>query len=263
MSRRGIVEATSKKKKDNLVTWSNVTIPRAPAPPVSATGALLQGGATNYHFLFSPSARGKMTNPTTQVTVDDESTRASTVTYAKGYRERINIQTNSALPWSWRRIVFSMKGTLQYFNTGTGLAPQYLLTSSGYVRLVTEMSGSQTAVLQNLIFDGAQGIDWRDPLDAKTDSTIVTILSDQTRIFTPQTSSGLIKNFRVYYPLEKNIVYGEDEYGGEDPSNEWSTLGKPGMGDVLIYDYIAPKSGNTFSDQMSIDFQGTWYWHEK
>lgn len=244
-----------------MLTYSNITVPRSPPPAASGTAALMQGGGGYYNILWCATARERLTASTGggTATVDDDSTRTASTVYAKGLRERLSIQSNSAVPWTWRRIVFTLKGTGSYFPT----SPLYQLTSSGYVRLMVELTSGPTAQLQGLVFDGTLNSDWRDPLDAKTDSTIINILSDSTVVITPQTTSGVVKNYSRYYPLEKNLVYFEDENGGENTSSAFSTIGKPGMGDVLIYDIFAPKGGSAFTDQMTVDIQSTYYWHEK
>lgn len=260
MTRRGINEITSTKKKDNMVTWSNVTIPRTPVPSsLSATAAILQGGGAYYNFLWCATAREKVINISTDATVSDESTRHSSVTYAKGLRERLSIQTNTAVPWTWRRIVFTMKGTQSYF---TGY-PLYLLASNGHGRPIQEVTGTTLTSLTGLVFDGQANVDWRDTLDAKVDTSVITLKSDRTLIITPQTSSGAIRNFTRYYPLEKNLVYSEDEFGGQTTDGAFSVLGKQGMGDLLVYDIFAPRGGAAFTDQMTLDIQSTYYWHEK
>lgn len=242
-----------------MLTWSNITVPRNPAPPISGTAAVLQGGGVYYNIIWSPTVREKQLNTTTGPTVEDESTRTSSTTYAKGLRERLSIQTNSAVPWTWRRIVFTMKGTANYL-AGVTLST---LTSNGYARTLVELTTTGTGVVQGLVFDGTVGLDWRDPMDAKVDTSLITLLSDRTMIITPQTSSGAVKNFTRYYPFEKNLIYGDDEFGGQTTDTAFAALGKQGMGDVLIYDIFAPRGGAAFSDQMTVDIQSTYYWHEK
>lgn len=260
MSTRRINDITSTKKRDNMLAFSNVTIPRSPAPVLSNTAALLQGGLTNYNFLFSPTAREKAVNNTTPGGILDESTRTKSTTYAKGYRERISIATNTALPWTWRRIIFTMKGTFNYLGSGT---PLFLLTSNGHARVISETTTTQQTVLESFLFDGQKGLDWRTTLEAKVDTTLVSVISDTTMIITPQTTAGALKNMQRYYPIEKNVVYAEDEFGGQALTSPWSTQSKQGMGDMLIYDIFTPRSGSTISDQLNLDIQATYYWHEK
>lgn len=263
LTKRGILDATAKKKRDNMLTFTNINIPRTDLT-YRAGAAALQGGGSPYHFLFAASARNKEDELGGGVTVDDESTRASSLIFAKGYRERVGIQTLSALPWTWRRIVFTMKGTDSFFNPAGSSAPgQFVQTSNGYARLINQMGANQLIGLHNMIFDGASGADWTSPLTAKVDSSIATILSDKTIIVRPQTSAGAIQNMRFYYPLEKNIQYFEDESGGETTKSAWSTVSKQGMGDLLIYDMFYPRDGSAFADQLSLDIQATFYWHEK
>nr|QJB18719.1 MAG: capsid protein [Genomoviridae sp.] len=259
MTTRRVNEISSTKKRDNMLTWSNVAVPRTPPPNVTGVAATLQGGGAYYNLLWCPTAREKLINTNTPVSVDDESTRATTVTFVKGLRERLSIQTNSSVPWTWRRIVFTMKGAGAFF----GSQPLNLLTSNGYARLIIEVTGTSLTTLQDLVFDGRTGLDWRDPLDAKVDNSVISVKSDRTMVITPQTSSGAIKNFTRYYPIEKNLVYFEDEFGGNTTDGQYSVLGKQGMGDMLIYDIFAPRGGASFSDQMTLDIQSTYYWHEK
>lgn len=259
LTRRGINDLTSKKKRDNMLTFSNITVPRSPPPPIGPNAAILQGGGNYYNIIWSPTVREKQVNSTTGPTVEDESTRSSSTTYAKGLRERISIQTNSAVPWTWRRIVFTMKGTANYL---AGV-PLSTLTSNGYARTLAELTATQTGVVQGLVFDGTVTLDWRDPMDAKVDTSLITLLSDRTMIITPQTSSGSVKNVTRYYPFEKTLIYGDDEFGGQTTDTAFAALGKQGMGDVLVYDIFAPRGGAAFSDQMTVDIQSTYYWHEK
>jgi len=260
MTRRRINEITSTKKKDNMLTFSNINVPRTPPPPISGTAAVLQGGGPYYQITWSPTAREKETQSTVPGTILDESTRTSSTTYVKGLRERISLQTNSGLLWTWRRIVFDYKGTASYFGP---LLPTNVLTSGGYARGLVEVTGTSLSNLQSLVFDGTQGTDWRDPLTAKVDSSLINLHSDKTIIIKPDLATGTIKNLTWYYPFEKNLHYQEDEIGGEATDGLYASQGKAGMGDVIIYDIIAPKGGGDFADRMTVDIQSTYYWHEK
>jgi len=260
MSVRRINDITSTKKRDNMLTFSNVTVPRNPPPVLSSSAAILQGGFSNYNFLFAPSAREKAVNSTTSGTVLDESTRTTTNTYVKGYRERISMQTNSALPWTWRRIVFTLKGTANFLGSGN---PLFLLTSNGHARVITELSAPQQTTIESIMFDGQKGLDWRSTLEAKVDTSLITVMSDTTKIITPQTSAGSVKNYTLYYPINKSLQYAEDEFGGQTLTSPWSTQGKPGMGDLLVYDIFTPRAASATTDQLTLDIQATYYWHEK
>lgn len=260
MTRRRIHEITSKKKRDNMLTFSNVNIPRTPPAPIIGTAALLQGGGPYYHMTWSPTAREKSITAGTESHVIDESSRTASTTYVKGLRERISIQSNSAASWTWRRIVFEYKGTAAYFGP---IYPLDVLTTNGYARGLVEITGTALSATTGLVFDGQAGTDWRDPLNAKVDTSLITLHSDKTMVLQPELSTGLTKNLTRYYSFEKNLHYQEDEVGGETLNGKYAQQGKNGMGDVIIYDIIAPKGGSTFADQMTIDIQATYYWHEK
>lgn len=263
MSRRGILDTTAKKKRDNMLTFTNINIPRSTVT-YRAGGVAMQGGSTPYYFLFSPTARNKESSSGSGVTIDDESSRTSSLIFAKGYRERVSLQSNTALPWTWRRIVFTMKGTDSLFNPAGSSAPgQFVQTSNGYARLANEMGSTQLQTLEGILFDGFKGNDWFTNLNAKTDNSLVTVLSDRTILVKPETTAGTVKNMTFYYPFEKNLQYFEDEDGGDTSSSAWSTTGKPGMGDVLIFDAFVPRDNSAFADHLLVDFQATFYWHEK
>lgn len=243
-----------------MLTFSNVNIPRTPPGPIIGTAALLQGGGPYYHMTWSPTAREKTAVIGVDPSIIDESTRTSSTTYVKGLRERISVQSNSATSWTWRRIVFEFKGTASYFGP---IFPTNVQTSNGYARGLVEVTGTNLSALLALVFDGQVGTDWRDPLNAKVDPSIITLHSDKTVVFQPEISTGITKNFTRYYSFEKNLHYQEDEIGGETGNGLFAAQGKAGMGDVIIYDIIAPKGGSTFTDQMTVDIQSTYYWHEK
>jgi len=244
-----------------MLTYTNVQVPRSTLT-YAANPAILIGGGIDYQFLWAATARTNEQAPGIPVGSSDDSSRTSTTCYIKGLRERIDIAANSARPWLWRRIVFTMKGTNNTFITESG-ANFFVLTSNGYARLVNDMTNTQRLQAQAIVFDGTRGADWNDIYNAKTDGTLITVKSDTTMIIKPKTTAGDILNKSFYYPFEKNLVYGDDEFGGAIGQTAWSTQGKPGMGDVLVYDMITAGTGSTSSDSLSLNFSATLYWHEK
>ena len=71
--------------------------------------ATVQGGRVNM-FYWCATARDLTINNGNIGAVGQEAVRTSTTTYMRLLSERIRIQTNSAVPWTWRRIVFRGKG---------------------------------------------------------------------------------------------------------------------------------------------------------
>jgi len=261
MPTRRILEVASTKKRDNMLTYTNVNNPRTTLT-YSQQAAVLVGGSIDYQFLWAATARTNESIPGSGGFHSDNSTRESQICYMKGLRERIDIAASSARPWVWRRIVFTMKGTNNTFQAVAN-AGFFVLTSNGYGRLVNDMTNTQRLAVQSILFEGTRDVDWNDIYIAKTDSSLVNIKSDRTVLIKPKTTSGDIMNMSFYYPFEKNLVYADDEIGGDSNHSAWSTLGKPGMGDVLVYDMIVPGVGSTNTDTLSMNFSATLYWHEK
>lgn len=101
MTKKRVLQITSTKKKDTMLCYSNTT---AASPQggttYAASDAVLTGG-NFYVFPWIASARpgtlsgGSAANPIM------EADRTSTTCFMRGLKERIEIQTNSALSWQW------------------------------------------------------------------------------------------------------------------------------------------------------------------
>jgi len=167
--------------------------------------------------------------------------------------------SNGAASWLWRRIVFTSKGLYN----GLGTSIDYLYTSSGYVRLLADQNTSAYgSVISALLFQGNFGIDWNDLMTAKTDNTRVTVLYDKVRRLAPGSASNQIWRYKMWHPMNKNLVYNNEENGPNETTQAYSTVSKPGMGDVHIVDMFTCAS-NSSSDQLAFNPEATLYWHEK
>jgi len=261
MSKKRILNFTSRKKRDNMLTWNNVNVPRTDLT-YKAGLVNMQGGGSDYYFLWCASARdADVDNASTSGVITDPSTRTASTIFAKGLKERITLASNSGLSWRWRRIVFTFKGTAPFFGV-TAANPIYAKVN-GYQRLYREATAAVNAALTNVLFDGTYNQDWTDQFSAKTHNRILTVLSDKTINIHSGNALGISREYNLYYPLNKNLVYADEEFGGEDASVPFSTLGKPGMGDVLVYDMFRPGLGSSFSDVLNLNSTSTFYWHEK
>lgn len=219
-------------------------------------GAKTLGGNVNYTILFCLSARDKESQLANNTA---SSVRESDVIFARGYKERMFARTDTAVAWYWRRIVFSCKG-ISFGADSLEISP------NGWTRAMVDYSGTAATTarnaLESILFKGTAGNDWLTPSTAKVDTTRVTLHSDRTRILTSGNQNGRYFNLSQWIPLNKNIVYSNDENGEDETTDTHSTSGKPGMGDVYIYDFITCSSGST-NDHMIIEPEGTFYWHEK
>lgn len=261
-----VLNTTATKKKDNMLTSYGVGFAGAPGigPYImSPTPTFFSPNPTPFApnvFLWMPSARG-LSGAADQTTVG----RTDTNPYMVGLRENWTMRTNSGIEWQWRRIVFTMKG-------GPLRSPNlwYVDGGAGYTRLLrnlsedTSSSGPGSALylaLVDLVFDGTLNVDYSNVFTAKTDNTRVTIKSDRTRNLNSGNQNGRIITLRTYTPMNKTLNYDDEENGPSIVGSSYSTLGKPGMGDVYVLDLF--RGNGTTSDQLVVSSDATLYWHEK
>nr|QVW56565.1 MAG: capsid protein [Gemykolovirus] len=270
MSKRTILNTTSRKKQDNMLSFSNTN--GAGASQTVAAGSLFVNGSTGYAMsVFCPTARSFITAGSTGSIVDVSDRNAMTC-YMRGYSENLRIQTSSPLPWLWRRICFTTKGG-SFTQPATGdTAPTqtvqpYSDTSIGMARkwfnLQVNNSPNTVAAYNGIIFKGTFGYDWNDVITAKTDQTRITVKSDVTRRIITGNNSGHFSERKLWYPMNRNLVYDDDEQGAAEIPSYYSTGAKPGMGDYFIVDYVVPGVGGTSSDVINLNCTATLYWHEK
>ncbi len=112
------------------------------------------------------------------------------------------------------------------------------------------------------IFRGTQGIDWVDFFVAKPDTNRIKVYSDTLRTFQSGNQSGRYFKSQKWYPMNENLVYGNDERGETEDPVIYSTAGRQGMGDYYIMDFF---DCTTFASADTLFFQpeATLYWHEK
>lgn len=253
-----ILDMTSTKKRDNMPPLSiqdDPTTTDTPGQPKTLSGDV------NYGFLFSPSARNHEWTEGV-----NEYARAKTITYCKGYSERITFASSTAANWLWRRIVFSTKD--DFYQTFPDATLEFSLTTEGYARTMWNFLGSDAsaepsrAALEEMLFQGTDGNDWNDRFVAKIDTRRVTVHADFTRQLRSNNGRGVIHHVKTWVPVNKNLVYDEDENANSKEQSQWSTSGKPGIGNLFVYDCFTCADGAD-TDQMLFNPQGTYYWHEK
>jgi len=198
-----------------------------------------------------------------------ESHRQRNSTFSVGYKESLSINCTSGAVWKWRRIVFSTKSSNFYDQLSDNL-PWTDFNAAGDIgsmaRSISLLGSQQYIRVRDLIFDGQEGVDWGDQFIAKVDTTRVTLHSDKVVTINPGNESGCARTYKLWYPTRKNLVYDEDEAGSSKAVSYISTKAKPGMGDLLVYDYVArvvnPIS-STVTPELVFYPQGTYYWHER
>lgn len=260
-SKRKMLNVTSRKKRDTMLAYTNIT---SAAPGGSATyntGPAVFNGNQTYTILWCPTFRDLSNASGGANIVINRSERTATTCYMRGLAENVRVQTTDGLPWTWRRICFTIKGS--FLNDATNSTRQLTIETApgGYRRLLTPWQTD--AVTPSLVFQGTANLDWNDALTAPTDSTRISVKYDQTRILSAGNEQGMNRVFKLWHPMNKNLVYNDEEAGDAENAGGLSTLGKQGMGDYYVYDIIVPRLNGTTASQMSFQPESTLYWHEK
>ena len=250
MARRRILSISSKKKQDTMLS----AFQPATGAPVFVNGVDIQG-ALPYHGLWCATARDLTSAGNLP---GNYSLRGSNVCYMRGLKERINFRTNNGSSWRWRRICFTVKGAQWGVPTELEVAPQ------GWTRYLFDLANAATTLnyLQTLVFRGQSGLDWNDVFTAPIDTTRVTIMYDQVSTLNSGNDEGRFFQKKRWHPMNKNLVYSNDEAGDSMSADIKSTLGKPGMGDYYVYDILQCAEADN-ANVLRFNPEATLYWHEK
>lgn len=201
-------------------------------------------------YLWSPTARLKDAGTGTFY----ETARTKSTVYWKGVNERLEMSPTNGVSWKWRRLVIEMK------SYRPGIA--YEETSAGYVRKWARLPDVDATALAGLVFDGTNELDYNTFFLGKTDSNRVKVHYDKTRVLSTGNQASYIKTYKQWMPLEKNMIYDEDEVGNIESNQPWAATGMKGMGDIFIWD-IFTDIGAGVADTLTLRNSSTVYWHEK
>lgn len=264
MSRRRILNITTTKKQDAMAPWSSNASNVTP----STNGPILFDRTTAFNdsrtMIFIPTARDRSignTNPDP----NSESRRTATATFARGYAERITISTNSGLPWRWRRVVFMFKGS-QFYQDGADQF-YYERTLQGMTRLQIPTKTANQDIIDLICFQGSLGYDWANRVDAPLDRSRITVISDVVRTLNPGNQTGLTRTYNCFYPINKTLIYNDDEFGGDTSEAYFSSYTNQSCGDMYVMDYFSsmalPEPLQTGTSQIAVQCEGRYYWHER
>lgn len=274
MTKKRILNATSLKKRDTMLCYTNSTSgTQQGSGTYQQQAAVINGGladSTAAAFLWTATARDNTTNIAGNVgTRFNAATRTSSTPFMVGLSEKIEIQCNTGMPWQWRRICFTMKGpSLIPNSTASGAVFNNALeTSYGYTRVMNQVPGNPGNnpyySLTGVIFKGQVNSDWNDPMTAPTDNSRVTIRYDKTVTLASGNEDGFIRNYKRWHPMKKTLVYDDDETGGGTSVSGMSSEGRAGMGDYYVLDFFRARQGSATTDQLTVRPEATLYWHEK
>lgn len=270
MSRKAILNVSSTKKRNGMLTWSN-TASNGDNVPVAQQAAYVRASSPNKGFFFwNATAMDLITDAEPNNSINT-SQRTATTCYMRGLSEHIQISTSSGLPWFWRRICFTLKEDLDYADEdGTPPIPpaNYVDTSNGMQRLLFNDSVNSTPLYQQriaaLIFKGVAGKDWNNITLAPLDTSRITVKYDKTKTIKSGNQVGTHREFKVWHPMNHNLVYGDDEDGATMDTAYTSVTSKAGMGNYFILDIVNPlQDQGADTDTIRIDINSTLYWHEK
>lgn len=267
MSNKRILNLTSRKKRDVMLSYSNTTVTNPVGNATYATGPATLRGDQTYIFAWMPTARGLTDGTGITNSVYEVSQRTATSCYMRGLKEAVNIRTNSSNAWQWRRICFTFKGYNLFPNDNGNNTPYQYFTQLANLGMVRTMNNLNTNEKGNRLLDrmfrGTQNEDWLNVFNAPLDTERITVMSDRTRTIASGNDSGVLRTYKQWYPMNKNLVYNDDEAGDDMTPSFFSTHGKPGMGDYYVVDFFQCSDGADQSDLMTVLPEATLYWHEK
>ncbi|QCX29376.1 capsid protein [Plant associated genomovirus 4] len=251
LTKRRMLNTTSTKKRDNM---QPVVTTASGSTPVAGPATLL--GNQSYQFIWCATRRLMETS------LNFTPHRNSINCYMRGLKEHISITTNNSTSWKWRRICFTVKGFRGLLGVITNA--DSLFTSAGWIRLLAQHNNDDMGnILNGILFDGAAQVDWNDVMTAKTSSTRVKVMYDKT-VTINSGVEGVMRDYRRWYPMNKTLTYDDDENGpNSQTSTGYSTVGRAGMGDYYVVDYIRANTTASDEDTMTFSPEATLYWHEK
>lgn len=269
MSRRRILDMTSVKKRDTMLatTYSTDTGTTVNTRRVAGTTVNGQDGG---FYVFCPTARDLLTSSNLPGYPAQQAARTSQFTYMKGYSERLRIQTNTGAAWFHRRICFTTRSSVFATSTGTPtvtILPYADDTTRGMSRLWLNQANNNAAtylgLVQGILFKGRRDSDWNDLITAPVDTARVDLKYDRTFTHRSGNANGMVKELKLWHPMNKGLVYDDDENGDAEDVSYFSVNDKRGMGDFYVIDIFQSTLPNSASDLININNTSTLYWHEK
>lgn len=254
-----------------MPAWSptgSATTPRAP-PVRGVTFAHRSSAAEQPHFNLWCASQRKLS-----VSALDSARNTQSV-YVKGLMDTYRIEIQNA-PWEWRRIVFATKARMVGGNDQSQTYLQSLSfedrtaanarvvgqgTAAGQPAIQIEGTGTGIDAFDD-VFKGLRGVDWTNYFTASTDKSLIKVLSDKRFRVSSGNESGAAKVKKFYTPINKTLVYDDQENGTDQLTNGWSS-NSAGIGNIYVLDMFWNEAGGdiTVAD-MIWTAESTMYWHE-
>jgi len=266
MTRRRILNMTSRKKRDTMLTLTNITASAQQGSTTYVPQPAVITGGTNASppIVWCATARNNAYQGGALGGTFQAATRTATECYMRGLSENIEIQVSDGVPWQWRRICFTYKGFNNAAPDIAGFSLYYQSTIDSYVRSMNMVpNNTYKDTIQGIIFKGVANLDWNDPIIAPLDTEKITVKYDKTRMIASGNEDGCIRKYKLWHPMNRTLVYGDTEAGGTINQSYYSVQSKRGMGDYIVIDYFRPRQGTSSTNQLSFSSNATLYWHEK
>lgn len=271
MTKKRILDVTSRKKRNGMLTLSNTTATGTRSS--IATQPLVALGNATTRTLFCMTAQDLVSGAGgPDSTITQEAARTATTTYSVGFSETLRMTSSTDIPWFHRRIVFASKSDL-FLNYSPADVPQdvspyiHFDGPQGQQRLMFNLGINASANTINgideVVFKGASGVDWNDVIVAPLDTRRIDVMYDRTFTLRSGNSRGTTKERKFWHPVYKNVVYNDDESGITEPSSRFSVRDKRGAGDIYVYDLYQSTNFGTNTDMLQVYGNSTYYWHEK
>jgi len=214
-------------------------------------------------YVWSPTARDLSDNAGLANQVSVESSRNAVTCFMRGLKEKITFSSNDSTPWLWRRIViFSKNSNYRISTTGTSTTfSPFIENSAGYARVVNQPVNGQ--FFDDGLWKGVQNIDWDEFMTAPVDTRRNDLVYDKTVSIAPGAQQGTYRSFNRWHPINKNLVYDDEEAGQSMTTNYWSVTDKRGCGDMYIIDIFKPGAGAQAGSILYFKPEASLYWHEK
>ena len=137
-STRRILNVSSQKKKDTMISFTDVTAGNPETGEFSQNPAVMAASTASF-FTFAWLASGRPAEDVNGAKGSkiNEGIRTSTSIFCRGLKERITFNTSSGVPWEWRRIVFTIKKADFQDSSDPNTSKFFRITSNGMARLVT------------------------------------------------------------------------------------------------------------------------------
>jgi len=249
-----------------MMSYGNVASDNTDGTATMHLGPQTMTGARTYILPWVATARDMLDINGNINNVSEPGARSATTCYMRGLKERVQIQTSSGVAWQWRRICFTYRGTNIIANASLATTyPPFQETSAGMMRSVTDWNKNNTVItaLLEILFKGRQQTDWNSYFSAPLDPKRVSVKYDKTRIIQSGNASGVMRNYKLWHPMNHNLEYNDDERADTFDTSNLSVNSKAGMGDYYVVDIFAGGTGSTTSDYLSFEPTATLYWHEK